>query len=89
MSEILDHIDIVCSPPPASLSAGGEEGWTSFQFFKKEGLTGPQLLEEGCWERVGWLFPRGAGVNFPTKNKLKYGLFNDRKVYKQEFFALS
>ena len=35
-------------------------------------LTGPQILEEGC--------------NFVTK--LKSGIFNDKKSYKQGCFAL-
>ena len=34
------------------LSAGR---WASNQIFKKGGLTGPQLLEGGCWERGGLL----------------------------------
>ena len=43
--------------PP--LSAG--RGWASNQIFKKGGLTGPQPLEGGCWERGAWLFS-GEGV---------------------------
>ena len=34
--------------------------WASYQIFKKGGLTGSQVLEEGCLERDGWLFPRVA-----------------------------
>ena len=37
---------ILCTPPP--LSAGWIEPPTKFS-----GLTGPQLLEGGCWERRG------------------------------------
>ena len=37
-------------------------GWTSNQIFKKGGLTGPHLLEGGCWER-------GGGITFFKKKK--------------------
>ena len=50
------------------LSAGG---WASNQIFKKGGLTRPQLLEGGCWER--------GGLQFSHKNKLKSEIFNDKK----------
>ena len=34
------------------------------------GLTGPQLLERGCWERGGWLFSKGGGeLQFSPKKK--------------------
>ena len=37
--------------------------WLSLQpNFKKVGLTGPQLLEQGCWERGGDFF-QGGGCN--------------------------
>ena len=38
---------------PSPLSA---EGWTFYQIFKRIGLTGPQFLEWGCWERGGDFF---------------------------------
>ena len=50
------------------------------------GLTGPQLLEWGCWEREGWLFS-GGSCNFHLKNKFKYLM--TEKVYKQKYFSLS
>ena len=34
-------------------------------------------------------FREGGGVQFSTKNKLKSGLLNDKKVYKQECFSQS
>ena len=34
-------------------------------------------------------FFSGGDCNFLIKNKLKSGIFNDKKVYKQEFFVLS
>ena len=40
-----------------------------------------------CWDGGGWLFK--GGCNFSTKDKLKSGIFNDKKVHKQEHFALS
>ena len=51
------------------LSAGeGVEPPT--KFLKREGgLTGPQLLEGGCWERGGCIFSRG--LQFSHRNKLK------------------
>ena len=53
----------------------------SNQIFEKEGLTGPQLLEEGCWERGGDFF-LGVGVAIFTKinQNLKYLI--TKKVYK-------
>ena len=40
---------IMCTPPP--LSAGGWGGVEPPTNFSKSGvLTGPQFLEEGCWE---------------------------------------
>ena len=45
---------IVCTPHPAPLSARGE-GWTS-NFQKGRVLVRSQLLEGGCWERVGDIF---------------------------------
>ena len=32
-------------------------------------LTGPQLLERGCWEKVGDFF-QGGEVQFEIKNKI-------------------
>ena len=52
---------IVCTPP----------------FLLGGGLTGPQLLEGGCWERGGDFFQ--GGCNFHIKNKLKSEIFNDKK----------
>ena len=52
-----------CHKLSAVLVEGGGEGggeweggWISNQIFKKGALTGPLFLEEGCWEREGWLF---------------------------------
>ena len=47
------------------------------KFSKRGGLTGPQLLEGGCWERGGDFFQ--GGCNFHIKNKLKSEIFNDKK----------
>ena len=75
-------------PPPPFCWGGGEGGVNLLPNFQKGGsLTGPQFLEGVCWERGGWLF--SEGVKFFDKNKLKSEIFNDKKVYKQEFFALS
>ena len=58
--------------PPSPLSAGGG-GWRvepPAKFSKRGVLTGPHLLEGGCWEREGdfFLFSGGGGsCNFHTK----------------------
>ena len=52
------------------LSAVGVEPPTKFS--KRGGLTRPQLLEGGCWER-GWLF--SGGLQFSHKNKIKSEIF--------------
>ena len=62
----------VCSPP----FSAGAGGWTSYQIFKKEGLTGP-VLEGGSWERGGWSFTQG--LQFYIKKKLRSEIFNDKK----------
>ena len=63
---------------PLPLSAGGGvEPPTKFS--KREGLTGPQLLEVGCWERGGDFFQGGGGCSFHIKNKLKSEIFKDKK----------
>ena len=41
---------------------------TSYQIFKKGGLTGPQFLQGGCWERGGDFFQRGE-MQFVEKKK--------------------
>ena len=63
-------------PPPLS-AGGGVEPPTKFS--KREGLTGPQLLEVGCWERGGDFFQGGGGCSFHIKNKLKSEIFKDKK----------
>ena len=47
-------------------------------------LTGPQLLEGGCWERGGDFFQEGC--NFHIKNKLKSEIFNDKKSFLAKIF---
>ena len=51
------------------------EGWISYQIFKKRGLTEPQFLEWGCWERGGEFF-QGSGCE---KNKLNSGILKTKK----------
>ena len=52
-------LNIVCTPPRFLQGRGG---WASNQILKKGGLTGPQLLEVGCWERGGVAFFRGVAI---------------------------
>ena len=47
------------------------------KFLKRVGLTGPQLLQWGCWERNGDIFRRLA--IFKKIKKLRYEIFNDIK----------
>ena len=71
------NIYILCTPHPLLLG-----GWASYQIFKKKGggLIGPQFLEGGCWERGGgWISLGGGSCNFLTKNKIKSGIFYDKK----------
>ena len=58
---------------------GAREGRLSVQpnFEKEAGLTGPQPLKGGCWERVACFFQ--GGCNCHIKNKLKSEIFNDKK----------
>ena len=67
-------LPIVCTPPP-NLQGGGVAPLTKFS--KRVGLTRPQTLERGCWERGGDFFQ--GGCNFHIKNKLKSKIFNDKK----------
>ena len=61
----------MCTPLPFPL-----EG--RIEIFKKDGgLTGPQLSDQGFWERGGYIFQ--GGCNFQIKNKLKSEIFNDKK----------
>ena len=81
----------MCTP---TLSAGGRvEHPTKFSKRGGGGLTGPQLLEGGCWERGGDFFQgrgRGGGrggCNFQMKNKLKSEIFNEKKFISKNILA--
>ena len=50
---------IVCTPPFLLEGRGGVNLQPNFQ---KGGFTGPQLLEEGCWERLWQLFSGGGAI---------------------------
>ena len=73
---------------PPFLLGGGGAGEPHIKFLNEGGaLRGPQFLrwvaeKEGVPVFQGW-------CNLLTKNKLKSGIFNDKKVYKQEFFVLT
>ena len=70
-------------PPP--ICSGWVEPPTKFS--KRLGsLTGPQILDGGCWERGGDFFQ--GGLQFSYKNKLKSEIFNDEKNYKQKYFSV-
>ena len=60
---------------PLCRGGGGVENLQP-NFQKEGGLTGPKLLEGGCWEKGGDFF---QGVQFSHKNKLKSEIFNDKK----------
>ena len=58
--------------------------------FQKGGLTGPQLLEGGYWERGVWLFSGEGGAIFTKKKKKNWNpKYLIKKVYKQKYFSLS
>ena len=65
---------IACTP---ALSAGGVEHPTQFSKMGGGDLTGPQFLEEGCWERGGDFFQ--GGCNFYIKNELRSEIFDNKK----------
>ena len=66
----------MCTPPP-SAGGGGNEPPTKFS--KRRGVAGKE----------GVTFFRGGGsCNFHIKNKLKSGILNDKKVYKQKYFSI-
>ena len=48
-------------------------------------MTGPQFLEGAAGKGRGEF---SGGVQFFDKKKLESEIFNDKKVYKQEFFVL-
>ena len=56
-------------------------------FQKRGGLTRSQFLEGGCWERGVDHFQ--GPLQFFHKKKLKFEIFNGKKVYKQKCFNLS
>ena len=61
------------------LSAGGGRLSLQPNLKKGRGLTGPQLLEGGCWGRGGDFFQGGGGVAQLSHNKLKSEIFKDKK----------
>ena len=75
ISSISSHRPHSVHPP--RLSAGGG-GLSLLPNFQKGGLAGPPFLEGGCWKRGGYFF-QGRGCNFSAKNKLKSGMFNDKR----------
>ena len=75
---VLFYFQCIYIVPPAK--KGGVEPPTRFS--ERGGLTGPQFLEGGCWERGGDFFQGGGGgCNFSTQNKLNFGVFNDKKSF--------
>ena len=46
--------------PPSPSRGGGGGGEPLKKFKKRGGLTGPQLLEGGCWERGDNVFQKGS-----------------------------
>ena len=53
----------VCTPPPRLLGGGGGGLNLLINSQKGEGLTGPQMLGRGCWERGGE-FSKKEGLVF-------------------------
>ena len=44
------------------------------------------ILRGGCWERGRQFFSEG-GCSFLIKNKLKFEIFDDKKLYKTKTFV--
>ena len=76
-------------PPPSLLFDRGVEPPTKFQ--KGGGLDRTSTFTEGLLGKRGMTFfqGEGEGCNFYIKNKLRFEIFNDKKVYKQKYFSLS
>ena len=72
-ADIPTYLPIVCIPP---LSAGGLNLLPNFQ---KGGLTGPQLLDGGWWERGGDFFH--GECNFYVKDKSKSEIFINKNIF--------
>ena len=51
------------------------------------GLTGSELVEEGCWERRSDFF-QGGSCKFYIKSKLKSEIFNDKKILQVKNISL-
>ena len=72
-------------PPPPPVGGGGGGGGggrlnlqPNFENLVGGDMTGPQLLEGGCWEL--FLVEGGEVCNFHIKNKLKSEIFNSKKI---------
>ena len=68
----------MCTPPPPLFFCWRGKVEPPTKFSKRGGLTGPQLLEGGCWKEGVKFFKGGGGALF-TKKKLKSEIFNDKK----------
>ena len=66
MSEILDHINIVCSPPPASFCRGGG-GLNLLPIFQKGGFDRTSAFRGGLLGKSGVTFSKGGGGQFSNK----------------------
>ena len=69
--------------PHLSAVWGGGGVEPPIKFSKRGGLTGPPFFFFWGGGLVGKrgsnFFQGGSGCNFSTKDKLKYGIFNDKK----------
>ena len=63
--------------PPRPLSAGEVESPTKFLKWwgggERGDLTGPQLLEKGCWERLDNFFQGGVAIFIQQKKLFAAG----------------
>ena len=58
-------------------------------FSKKGELDRISIFRGSSWENQGDLFQGVRGCSLYIKNKLKFEIFNDKKVHKQKYFSLS
>ena len=75
--------------PPSHPSVRGERGLSLLPNFQKRRLDRTSIFRGGWWERGGSPFSEGGGGIFRKKDKLKSRILDGKKVYKQEWFALS
>ena len=78
-------------PPPSLFLLMGGGGGPLIKFIKRGGLTGTQFLEGVAWKERADSFQWRGGCSFYIKHKLKFEIFDDKKILliKKYIFSLS